>query len=353
MSKKYWVVGGIAVAAVAATALVANAHRGRMHDGYGSGWSGGGHMFGEHEGRGHGWRGRWRRSVSKEDYDARTRSRFAKWDANGDGVVDAEEAQARIERRMEGRMGRRGGRRMERMLRRFDADRDGKVTKAEAEAHVSEMFAKADLDGDGAITDADLPPMMRDRNVLSGEGQFGRHGMGRGHGRYGRRHGGRHGAKRMMHFIIGANANKDGEVTIQEVQDHAAASFKRFDRNADGVIDEADREAFMKEMTDYRVRRFMHRFGAGQDGKLTLEQFRAERDKRFARMDLDGDGTLSRDERGGGRGWHRGGRQHRGGPHGRGHEGRGMGGGMGGGMDDRPHHRGPRFEHEDGERGAQ
>jgi Ca2+-binding EF-hand superfamily protein len=235
--------------------------------------------------------------MTKEDFEAKTRSKFARWDANSDGTVTAEEVAAIIERRMERRHHRRGGGRMQRMLRRLDADRDGKVTKAEVEAGVTERFARMDLDGDGVITDADLPPIMRGQNVLSGEGRFGR----RGHG--GRRMG------RMLRRLIGADANKDGTISLQEAQDHAAKRFARFDRNQDGAIDPADQDMLRKEMLDYRVKRFMHRYGAAQSGKLTLEQFTEHRNKRFARRDVDGDGTIEREEmRGGRRGHHRWGR---------------------------------------------
>ena len=101
-----------------------------------------------------------------------------------------------------------------------------------------------------------------------------------------------------------------------------AAADKRFaglDRNKDGVIDTADRDALRAETVDYRVKRFIHCFGADADGKVTKEQFAAKAKERFARMDLNNDGTIGRDERPGhhwrGHGerrgwWGRGGRDH-------------------------------------------
>lgn len=302
MSKKIWITTGVvAAAAVGLTVFVAHAERGRHGHGYGDGYHDG-ERGGYHGMRGHRrWGGSWRREMTKADFDAETRAKFAEWDANGDGVVDATEAEARIASRMQRRRGRRGGRRWERMLRRFDADRDGKVTAAEAEAYVTERFQRMDLTGDGRITDEDLPPMMRGLNILSGDSN-----MHRGH-RFG--HGGHHRGDRrgmrMMRHIIGADTNKDGAITLQELQDRAKQRFARFDRNKDGAIDQADRDALRKEMVDYRVLRFMHRFGA-KDGKLTAAQFAKFRDERFAKRDADGDGTIERNEmRGGGRGWGR------------------------------------------------
>lgn len=301
-SKKFWIMAGVLAAGAGATAVTAYAYRG--HHGHG----------GYHEGRGEfrESRGGWRRGpVTKEDFDARTRSQFARMDANSDGVVDAEEAKAMIERRME-RRGKRskrrgGGQRFgERMMRRFDVDKDGKVTRAEFDERIKEMFARADLNSDGNITDADLPPMMRDREVLSGKGHVGRRG----------RHGGR-----MLRFIRGADANGDNMISTEEAMAAAGKRFARYDRNKDGTVDKADLEALKTEAVDYRVLRFMHRYGASQDGKLTKEQFTKFRDERFARLDFNKDGELSRDEMPGRKGrmmrrgkhWrgeHRGGHRH-------------------------------------------
>ena len=314
MRKSVWIIGGVAIAAAGLTAVGAMAHRGG--GGYGDGWRGGhegGGWHGRHHGYGHhrGGRGkghgrRWRQPVTKEDFDARTRARFAKWDVDGDGVVDRAEAEQRITARMERRMRRgRGFGPGMRMFRRIDEDRDGTVTKAEVEAYVTRMFTRMDLDGDGRITDNDLPPMMRGLDIIKGErphfAMGGRH-RGRGHRGRGRHAHGRRGGMPMLRHMLGADANKDGEITIEEAQNLAAKRVARFDRNGDGAIDDSDRESLRGEIIDYRVRRFLHRFGADPDKGLTMEQFKTHRDERFARRDIDGDGVLSRREMRGGRG---------------------------------------------------
>ncbi len=300
-SKKFWIVTGLLVAGAGATAVAAQGYmkRGYVHEVHDRG--GYHHGMDEFRGKRRGW---WRRGpVTKEDFDARTRTRFARMDANGDGVVDTDEARKLIERRME-RRGRRWQRRRQRfaqrMMRRFDTDRDGKVTAAEFEGRVGEMFARFDLDSDGRITDADLPPMMRGREILSGKGWVGR----RGHGRRGRR---------FMHILRDADANGDNTISLEEAQAAAAKRFARWDRNQDGAVDKTDIDALRQEIADYRLRRFMHRFGA-KDGKLTRDQFTKFRDERFARLDFNGDNQLSRDEMPmrRGRGWKRGHGWHRG-----------------------------------------
>ena len=137
----------------------------------------------------------------------------------------------------------------------------------------------------------------------------------------------------MLRHMLGADTNKDGEITIEEAQAVGAKRAARFDRNGDGNIDQADRDALRAEMLDYRVRRFLHRFGANPDTGLTLEQFTTHRNERFARRDVDDDGVLSGGEQRGGRG-HGAGR----GGHGddeRGGRGRGHGGPRHGGDGER------------------
>jgi Ca2+-binding EF-hand superfamily protein len=269
-------------------------------------------MFGDGE-HGRDLRGRFGRALTKDEFDARMRERFGRLDKNGDNVVEASEMEAAVTDRMSRRFGGgemgRGGAIGERLMRGFDANRDGKVSGEEVRAEFARRFAEADLNSDGRIDDADLPPLMRGRNVIAG-GDVGMGPRGRG------------GMMRGIGFLREADANKDGVVTRQEVDAMADRTLARVDRNNDGVVDQADRDALRKEMVDYAVKRMAHRLGAGPDGKLTREQFLAKTSKRFARMDLNGDGTISRDERPGGHGrhgWRHGGGHHEGMGFGRGH----------------------------------
>jgi Ca2+-binding EF-hand superfamily protein len=314
MSKRTFLIAaaGALLIGGAVVAISAPGHRGGgMH-----GWHGGPMMHGEDEG-GRGMRGRFGRALSKDEFDTRTREMFARIDKNSDGTIEASEIEAQINERLAGRFGRRGagegrdGMMGERMLRRLGAGPDGKLTKEQLRTEITRRFSEMDLNSDGKIDDADLPPTMRGRNALA-EGR-----MGRG------------GGPLQSLRMLGIEA-KDGAIARADVLVAADRHFDRLDRNKDGVVDKADTDALRKETVDYYVKRFAHRAGGAPDGRITREQFQARAAERFQRMDLDGDGTISRGERGG---W--GGR--------RGHRGPGYEGGMmgpDGGMGP-PHGKGP------------
>jgi Ca2+-binding EF-hand superfamily protein len=230
------------------------------------------------------WRGR-DRTLTQEQYDARTRERFARFDKNSDGVIDSAEIDAVLKDRGD-RFGRLGEHFQKRLMARWDGNRDGKATKDEFLAGVKMRFAAFDLNNDGKITDDDLPPMMRGRNVLKGDdGQPPAFGPGA------RRRGGP-----MLGELRQADTNKDGIITLDEALARATARFETLDKSKDGSIDQADFDAVRNEMNAYRTQRFLHRFGADQDGKVTREQFYKVAKERFALRDLNNDGKLDRED---------------------------------------------------------
>jgi Ca2+-binding EF-hand superfamily protein len=288
--------------------------------GVGEGGQGGWHRMFQRGGHG------MRAAMTPEEMDARIRERFARLDRNSDGFIDKAEVEAMIgERRGAsmggmGHMGRMGrgmgqgrsgeqagaaaspapsvpgaapapgqpGRGAGGMLGRFDENHDGKVTKDEFLNGIKRRFAALDLDNDGKITEADLPPMMRGRDILKqpagGDGSARRGRMGH-----------------VVQWIRAADANHDGIVTLDEVLARAGTQFARLDRNGDGVVDQADRDIMRKEMADYGVLRFMHRYGADKDGKVSREQFTKIAKERMARM-ADAGGMKGPDGMRGGRG---------------------------------------------------
>jgi Ca2+-binding EF-hand superfamily protein len=155
------------------------------------------------------------------------------------------------------------------MFTRLDTDRDGFLTKAEAEAGQSAMgtqirerlkqrqterggdaggdvFARLDANNDGSITRAewDAGRAQRKERVAEGARRMdgaqataranrmeGAHGMGGGH------------RMAMMggRMFDTADANRDGRVSLQEAQAGALAHFDKLDANRDGQITREER----------------------------------------------------------------------------------------------------------------
>lgn len=78
---------------------------------------------------------------------------FARLDANADGAVTDEE----LATLSSGPMGNRGGGRLREMLSRADTDRNSRITLEELRTGAAARFARMDADGDGVLSDAERP----------------------------------------------------------------------------------------------------------------------------------------------------------------------------------------------------
>lgn len=85
--------------------------------------------------------------MTLSDMQARSDRRFNRMDANGDGVITADEMDG------DGDGGGRGGR----MLERADANNDGRITRAEMQAASQAMFRMMDANGDGTVSEDERP----------------------------------------------------------------------------------------------------------------------------------------------------------------------------------------------------
>lgn len=133
-----------------------------------------------------------------------------------------------------------------RLFQQADADRDGRVSEAEALNFLSARFAEADANKDGALERSEVRDHLRAQRQGQGQNQGGerrpvpervRNAM----------------EGRMDTMFRAADADRDGRVTMQEVRPIAVALFRAADANADGAL----------EVSELRGRRHhQHRRGA-------------------------------------------------------------------------------------------
>jgi len=162
---------------------------------------------------------------TRAEVQAKVAEHFAKVDANRDGVITKVEADAAMqgfrtqiaERRKDHRDDRR-----ENAFERLDSNRDGAISRAEWDAgaaHREQRMVSRDHNGDGH------PDGRRFKHA-------GMHAMGGFGG----------------HMFEMADANKDGRVTLQEAQSAALQHFDMADANRDGQITADERRQMHQRM---------------------------------------------------------------------------------------------------------
>ncbi|QJQ33247.1 hypothetical protein GV829_13035 [Sphingomonas lacunae] len=161
-------------------------------------------------------------NVTRAEAQAAATARFARMDANDDGRLTSEDRGAARERRHG------------EMFTAMDSDRNGSISRAEWDAHHARMAerraARADDDDD--------------RREHRGRGR-GRDDM---HGRAG-------GEDRGMSMMRRADTNNDNAVDRAEFLAAAESRFQRADANNDGTISAAERQAMRERMGERRQER--------------------------------------------------------------------------------------------------
>jgi Ca2+-binding EF-hand superfamily protein len=257
---------GALIAAGGAIAVSAGAHTGGRFGGgimFGDTWGdfggGGGFRWGRHAAM---WLQRLDANkdgtVTLEEMLAAREPRFTRLDANKDGAIDAAESDAQAREAIEYWA--------KRLVRRFDQDRDGKITREEFSRYARERFAMRDLNDDGRITAEDLPPGLGGRE------------------------------RRLWRWMRDDDTGREGRATLDRVLRRSDRFFQRYDRNGDGAIDASEVEAITAARVTYSSKRFLHRFDQNRDGKVNADEFNRFAKERFTFFDLNDDGKITEDE---------------------------------------------------------
>jgi Ca2+-binding EF-hand superfamily protein len=152
-------------------------------------------------------------------------------------------------------------------------------TRAEVQAKVAEHFARLDANRDGFVTKAEADAVRSERREQRSErvaerrehrfeqldtnndGEISRSEFDAAHAQHGQQmgahDGGRRGMKAMRKMHMGAlhgrmfemsDANKDGRVSLQEANDAAVRHFDMIDANRDGQVSRDERRQIRRQM---------------------------------------------------------------------------------------------------------
>ena len=187
-----------------------------------------------------GHQGRAAQPVTRADVQARVAKAFAKLDTNHDGFISKDEANALEQRRQQAAEQRAERFDPSKTFDRLDLNHDGKITLAEAQAARSQhsegtpgqpakaqatafkgLFARADVNKDNVITRAEFDAMGQQIKARMEKAAT---------------------TKGEMRMFDQADANKDGKVSLAEMQQAALTRFDRMDLNHDGKITPEERQ---------------------------------------------------------------------------------------------------------------
>ena len=167
-------------------------------------------------------------------------------------------------------------------------DRHGDVDLTKMKEHAAAVFAKADTNGDGKITQAEFLAFKPERD---GDGKDG-HGKGMGP----------HMGMGMMGGGMGMHGHgPDGAPGNDAMADAFQAElFKELDTDHNGQLSSAEfskaREAMQSDtMHTFMKTQMFTRLDKNSDGALTKDEFPPFAQK-MSMMDTNGDGTVTRDE---------------------------------------------------------
>jgi Ca2+-binding EF-hand superfamily protein len=211
--------------------------------------------------------------ISLDEYLAAAKSRFQQIDTQNKGGVTA----AQIANSPSAR--KRIERRAQAMVKHLDTAGKGYVSHDEFIAAAKARFAKLDRNGDGKLTPDELA-MLRKGQGANDRAQSGERSP--------------FGQQRFDKL----DANHDGVVTLNEYIAAADMRFKAFDVAGNGRVsaEEIASSPKAQERAARVAERIVKRLDTNGDGVVTEDEFLAGARQRFARIDSDGDGFIDASE---------------------------------------------------------
>jgi Ca2+-binding EF-hand superfamily protein len=99
------------------------------------------------------------------------------------------------------------------------------------------------------------------------------------------------------HLLERYDANKDGKVSQQEIDDNRTEWHKRFDADKNGALSLREFEALWLESHREEMVREFQRLDPDGDAALTLDEYKEPLSHLVANRDRNGDGMLTREDR--------------------------------------------------------
>lgn len=163
--------------------------------------------------------------VTRTEAHNKVLEHFRSADTNKDKVVTQEEAQKHREQKMKDRGN--PEKFVEAQFKAHDKNKNGKIERSESQLP-EEIFKRIDKNGDGAITKQEALAAHQARMAKKHESKESR---GKGPGEHKKHHG-----KRSGSFFARIDKSGDGKITEVEVKAAVDEAFSRFDQNKDNVI---------------------------------------------------------------------------------------------------------------------
>lgn len=103
--------------------------------------------------------------------------------------------------------------------------------------------------------------------------------------------------ERAAKMIERIDADKNGEISLEEFTTARLERFNAADANKDGSVTREEMLAQVeKRRAEHRVNRMFEHLDANKDGMITENETRVMAEKRFARMDRNDSGSIEKSE---------------------------------------------------------